>query len=410
MKKLFITILTIFSLFSLSFFTHSSFAIECGDDIPSGPDSEQPLKDYRDNCISKINDLQGQQKTLSSTISFLNSQINLAQAEIAQSEQELDVLELEIDDLTGKIDSIDFSLDDLTILFITRVKQSYKQRISDTGFALFNSTGFSDFFRRLEYIKKVRDHDREVMISLEKSRLDYDTQKTTKEEKQAEVEALQFKLESQRNSLAQQKSAKNKLLADTRNSEKQYQLLLSEAQTQLASFSRFITGQGGASILSGQTSCDDWGCYYNQRDSQWGNQAIGLSNSSMAEYGCLVTSMAMIASHYGKNITPGQIASSSSPFYSSTAYMLQGEWSVNGVSTTRTRLGYSTSLIDSELDAGRPVIVGIYGGPDHFLVIKSKVNGEYIMNDPYTENGKDLKFTDKYPLGAISVVHRVTVN
>ena len=73
-----------------------------------------------------------------------------------------------------------------------------------------------------------------------------------------------------------------------------------QAVAELAGFSRFVTSQGGASILSNQTSCDDWGCYYNQRDSQWGNILInGQSRYSMAGYGCLITSVAMVASHMG---------------------------------------------------------------------------------------------------------------
>jgi hypothetical protein len=120
--------------------------------------------------------------------------------------------------------------------------------------------------------------------------------------------------------------------------------------------------------------------------------------------------MAMMATHYGKNITPGDIAASNNPFFGNTAYMVFGTWSVNGVTATRTRLGGSTSLIDSELSAGRPVVVGIYGGPDHFLVIKAKEGNDYIMNDPFVENGGSVKFTDHYPLSAISTVDRVSIN
>jgi hypothetical protein len=198
-------------------------------------------------------------------------------------------------------------------------------------------------------------------------------------------------------------------LADTKNDETRYQKLLSDAQRQLASFRRFVSNQGGASILSNQTKCDGWGCYYNQRDSDWGNKSIGYSGEVMREVGCLVTSMAMVASHYGKSLKPGDIAGSGNPFWSNTAYMNQGSWTVNGVTMTRTRIGSSTAKIDEELAAGRPVVVGIYGGPDHFLVIKAKEGSDYIMNDPFPENGSNLKFTSKYPLSAISAVDRVTV-
>ncbi len=388
-------------------FTHLARAVECGDDIPS---EEGPLNEYITSCQNKISNLKGQQATLAAAIDYFTTQINLTQAQINATQQELDKLTLEIQDLSGKIESLNLSLQDLTRIFVQRVRQAYIRASLPSFYALFSSQGFADFFRRYHYLKVLQNHDRQVLVNLEKSRLDFDAQKQAKEIKQQQIAALKQKLQAQQASLAQQKAAKNKLLEDTKNSEKRYQQLLSQAQKQLAAFSRFVSLRGGASLLDHQTDCDDWGCYYNQRDSQWGNLGIGLSDSSMAEYGCLVTSMAMIASHYGKNLTPKDIASSPDPFWGNTAYMLQGTWTVSGVTMTRTRIGYSLADLDAELAKGKPVIVGIYGGPDHFLVVKRKEGDDYIINDPFVPQGKDLKFTSQYPLSAISVVDRVQVN
>lgn len=410
MKKLIGIFSILFLLITVSYLlfpVSRASALECGDELPK---EEAQLNDYIASCNTKLKDLSGQKATLAEAISYLNTQISLTQARIASTTVELEKLNVEIDDLSGKIESIDYSLDDLTRLFVERVKQTYIKREYWFSSVVAQASGLPDLLQNLQYAKKVRDHDRELLVALEKSRLDYDAQKTAKEEKQAEVEILKKTLDTQKSSLSTQKASKDKLLADTKNDEKRYAQLLSAAQSQLAAFSRFVSNQGGAGIVSGQTKCDDWGCYYNQRESEWGNMGIGLSSSSMREYGCLVTSMAMIATHYGKSLNPGQIASSSDPFWGTTAYMLQSAWSVNGVTMNRVRLGSSLANIDSELEAGRPVVVGIYGGPDHFLVIKKKEGDDYIMNDPFLEGGANIKFTDKYPLSAITAVDRVTVN
>lgn len=386
-------------------------ALECGEPL-TGSEPEGVLRDYKTSCEQKLGSIRGQKATLNAAIQYLNTQISLTQVKILSTEKDLEKLNQEINDLAGKIDSIDYSLDVLTKLFIARVREAYIRQdalptVTLTGH--LQSGTISGFIRQVEYAKKIRDHDREILIALEKSRLDYDTQKTLKELKQDEVEKLKSQLTAQKNSLSSQKAAKDKLLSDTRNDEQRYAALLSQAQRQLASFRRFVSSQGGGGILGNETRCNDWGCYYNQRDSAWGNQFMGLSDSLMREYGCLVTSMAMVASHYGKSLKPGDIAAASEPFFGSTAFMNQGSWTVNGVTMTRTRLGSALSHIDDELAAGRPVVVGIYGGPDHFLVIKSKEGGEYIMHDPFPAGGNDIKFTSKYPLSAISVVDRVTV-
>lgn len=372
----------------------------------SQSDLESQIAQYQ----AKLTELTGQKQTLAQALAVLTTQIKLTETKISANLAQLDKLDLEISDLSGRISSIDYSLTDLTKFFVGRVRETYMHRGTYDALVVAETSGLSDALRVIEYTKKIRDHDRNILISLEKSRLDYDTQKQEKEKKQAEIALVKKKLDSDKAILASQVASKNKLLSDTKNDETRYQKLLSDAQRQLASFHRFVSTQGGASILSNQTKCDGWGCYYNQRDSAWGDHFIGLSSEKMSEVGCLVTSTAMVVSHYGKTLTPGDIAASSNPFWGSTAYMNQGSWNVAGVTVTRTRIGSSTAKIDEELSAGRPVVVGIYGGPDHFIVIKEKVGDDYIMLDPFPENGGNIKFTSKYPLSAISSVDRVTIN
>lgn len=382
-------------------------AATCGESIPT---DQSALETYINDCNSKLSDLSGQKQTLSQAIGVLTTQISLTQAKINKQSADLAKLETEIADLSGRIQSIDYSLTDLTKLFVARVRDSYKNTARNPFTVLTESNGLTQFAKNLEYVQAVRDHDRNLLLALEKSRLDFDSQKTTKEKKQDELAAIKASLDREKSALAGQVAAKNKLLADTKNNEAKYQSLLSLAQAQLAAFRRFTTNQGGTSLLGNQTKCDDWGCYYNQRDSSWGNMSIGLSSESMKEVGCLVTSMAMVATHYGHNLKPSDIAASSSPFWGNTAFMNQGSWTVAGVTMSRTRIGSSTAKIDEELSAGRPVVVGIYSGPDHFLVITKKDGDDYIINDPYPENGGSIKFSSRYSLSAITAVDRVTVN
>lgn len=359
---------------------------------------------------SLISQSQGQQKTLSDTITYLNNKMALTQTQINQKEQELKILEEDINVLSVKIDQKDQDLDRTAVLFHSRLTEAYKRFYFKPLYLLFGSNGFSNFFESNKYLQVVQNSDSNMLKQLQITKSDLEIQKVIKEEKQKEVERVKAELAKQTATLRAQNLEKQRLLEVTRNDERRYQELLQQAQEQRAAFSRFVARFGGATILNNQTRCDGWGCYYNQRDSQWGNQLIGSSSENVANVGCLITSMAMIASHNGKSLTPSQIAASTTPFFGSTAYMLQAPWTVNGVTMNRTRLGSSVSLIDQELAAGRPVIVGIYGGPDHFLVIKGKEGGDYIMHDPFPEGGANLKFTDKYPLSAISSVDRVTVN
>jgi peptidoglycan hydrolase CwlO-like protein len=390
-------------------------AAVCGDAVPT---SESELRAYLNDCDSKLKNLSGQKQTLSQAMSVLTTQIALTQAKIAAQSQLLEQLEIEILDLSGKIQSLDYSLTDLTKLFVARVRGSYMSASRIPLAVIFESTGLPQFVKSLEYIEAVRDHDRNVLISLEKSRLDYDTQKTLKEKKQTEIEVVKKNLDREKAALTTQVSAKNKLLEETKNDEKRYQALRQEAQNRVAQLANYSASRGGSSLLSGTTKCDDWGCYYNQRDSSWGNQLIGNSNMTMASVGCLVTSAAMIASHYGKNLTPRDVAASAAPFEYDTADM-RFSWleSVNGAKVTRSPQGCSgsscLSIIDSELSANRPVIARITAANvagTHFIVITKKEGDNYIMKDPYEADGNNVPFTSKHSISALSRVDRVSVN
>ena len=118
----------------------------------------------------------------------------------------------------------------------------------------------------------------------------------------------------------------------------------------------------------------------------------------MAGYGCLITSVAMVASHMGhKEIMPSDIALSSGSNFAVDTAMLRYTITVKGVNISRN----GTSSIDSALNSG-PVIVGIYAyGGTHFVVLKSGSNGNYIMNDPFISGGHDISFTDHYSLNSI---------
>jgi peptidoglycan hydrolase CwlO-like protein len=392
----------------LSFFLAPiSFAIECDGVPPSGAGKEAEINQYIEKCTEKINGLKKEQTSLKQAIDTINSKINLAQGQINQTQVQIINIEKEIGVLGGVLDKVNESMSDLTKIYLARVKESYKRiRVDSMGF-LFSSNSFSDYFTKLKYLNTVKSKDQLILTELEKSRIDYDARRQSKLEKQQEIEKLKKRMEDQKKVLGSQQLEKKNLLAATASDEKKYQKLLSDAKAQLAALRRFVSSNGGASILSNQTKCDDWGCYYNQRDSQWGNMGLGGSNYSVAEYGCLISSVSMMASHAGKNIKPSDIAANASAFVSGYGYLLHS-FSVNGINVTVTNI--SKDKLDDELKAGRSVIAGLFGGPDHFIVIVKKDGDKYIMHDPFLENGSNRPLTDKYSVSNINSLRLVSFN
>jgi len=401
MKKLFL----VFVILSLFLWVKPSAAIECDGNPPSGADKEAEINEYIQKCNEKISSLQGEQTTLKQTISTLTSKINLAQGQINQTQAQINLLEKEVSVLDGVLDTVNDSMDQLEKIYTARVRESYRRSRATPVDLIFSTTSIGDYFTKLKYLNTVKSKDQLILVELERARLDYDQRKADKIAKQKEVEALRAKLVAQRKTLDTQQREKQNLLTVTQNDELKFQKLLSAAKANLAALRRFVSSQGGASILSNQTKCDDWGCYYNQRDSQWGTLGLGGSSYSVAEYGCLVSSVSMMASHAGKNIKPNDIAQNSAAFVTGYGYLLHS-FSVNGINVSITSV--SKDRLDSELNAGRSVIAGMYGGPDHFIVIVKKEGDKYIMHDPFLENGGNRQFSEKYNLSDINSLRLVS--
>lgn len=267
MKKivtLYIVFLALWSFGSIS----SVRAIDCETFDPKTSNNVGDLTECSTYYAGKLSQLSGQKQTLASAIDYLNTQIKLTQAKIAATSTQLDKLNAEIADLSTRIESIDYSLVDLTKIFVERVRETYMHRGTYEAAIITQSTGLPNLLRMLEYQKIIRDHDRSILISLEKSRLDFDAQKQAKEEKQKEIEALKKKLDADKMALNGQIAAKNKLLADTKNSEAQYQKLLASAQAELVAIKGIIAGLGKevkvkdvgegervASVIQGASPC-----------------------------------------------------------------------------------------------------------------------------------------------------------
>jgi peptidoglycan hydrolase CwlO-like protein len=345
----------------------------------------------------QVTKLQGQANTLSNQIAQFNAQIKLTTLKISQTEDQITLL-------GGRIDQLGDSLTALTSAFSARAVETYKlSRFENNFIFVLSATDLSDAVSRVHYLQKIEEEDRNLLAKLQTAQTTYQGQKT-------DQETLQKQLQIQQANLNTQKVAKNNLLTATKSDEAKYQSLLSQAIAQRNSFLNFVNSQGGASILQNQTvQQGSWGTYYNQRDSQWGNSFLGSSHLTMADYGCLVTSVAMMSTHYGKSMKPSDIAGTASAFFSpnTDTALLYWQFNVNGINVNLNSA--PVSQLDQKLANG-PVIVGLYSGPDHYIVLKSGSGGNYVMNDPFMENGGDKNFGDKYSVGNITMLFTVSFN
>ncbi len=368
--------------------------------------AETDLLNQINGLESTINNLQGQANSIANTIEVMKDKISLSESQIALTKEKIASITNDINASQQQITHLNGSLKDLTKLLLNRIVLTYEDSNIQPIEILATSNSVSDYVQKRSYLQLVQEHDRKLIYDTQQAQDNYVTIKNIREDQKKQVVVLENQLVDQTNQLDKEKSDQESLLAQTNGNIEEAQRQLAQDQAELAGFSNFVTSQGGASLLSGQTACDSWGCYYNQRDSQWGGVLInGQGGYSVAGYGCLITSIAMVASHMGHNISPGAIASSDGSNFSFGTAMLKYTISVSGLNIGRS----GVSPLDNALSSG-PVIVGIYAyGGTHFVVIKSGSGGNYVMDDPYIPNGHDINFTDHYSLSSIFEMDQLSI-
>jgi peptidoglycan hydrolase CwlO-like protein len=358
-------------------------------------DYQTCLTNLTNLCQNKVSQLQGQANTLANQIAQFNAQIKLAVLKINQTQAQIDLL-------GGRIDQLEISLNDLTKAFSARAVETYKlSRFESNFFFILSATDISDATQRFHYLQKIEEEDRNLLQKLTEAQTTYQGEKQ-------DQETLQFQLKTQQANLNSQKTAKNNLLVATQNSETKYQSILARAQAALASLANYAESVG-ISLIPHKDLSDDWGKYYNQRDENWGGllingQGSGCSGAcSVAKVGCLVTSYAMVTSHYGGSLTPGDVALNSGDFFPGTALFNSPGPSANGHGVTDYNDPSIQQLKDA-LDSGKVVIAGlsINGGPasthfsDHWVVLRSVDGDSFKINDPEYPGAMNVSLRDHY--------------
>ena len=208
-------------------------------------------------CLeNKLAGIRKQKSTLTNEINLINGRINLQQVKIKQTLADISRLEAEISGLSKQIENLNYSLDRLTDMLLTRIQARYKRSRVSSLLYLANSKNLRTLLLKQRYLDEAGKQTAELMKKAETQRLLYDSQKQRKEAAQEELEAKKIELETQRKELASQKAAQQKMLAATKQSEKNYQKQLAATLAEFKAIQAIISG-GGKEVTSGPVKAGD---------------------------------------------------------------------------------------------------------------------------------------------------------
>jgi hypothetical protein len=146
---------------------------------------------------------------------------------------------------------------------------------------------------------------------------------------------------------------------------------------------------------------------FDQGDTRWGGDQLGAGKTTIGGAGCAMTSMAMAGSKIsGQVLTPKQLdgyLDSHGGYSGKGGNSIEWNTAAQAFGLKAGKAGWSMNTINQQLDAGRPVVVGVdykqgsrggANGTDHWVTLtgRGQQNGQsvYYANDPAT--GKAFVF------------------
>ena len=218
-KIIFFTILFFLVIFSIQ-----------AQDNQQTTDLQKKINEYQ----TKLSQLSQQKNTLSSQIQYMDTQIYLTGLQISATEQKIVETEKEINLLGSRIEGLDQSLDYLSKQLIKRIVEGYKKRPFSIFSLLLDNKNANDFLNQVKYLKTAQTNNQKLLYTVQETKTNAEELKKLREEKKIELDKQTEALNYQKQSLDNQRGQKQKLLADTQNDEKIYQLRLADAQKELS--------------------------------------------------------------------------------------------------------------------------------------------------------------------------------
>lgn len=371
----------------------------------------QELERQAQEYQNVINQKKGQIKSLNNEIAIFDAQIGKLEIEMRVTEDFITQTELEISQLEYGLDQAekDIVSQKGNLGELIRTIDEYDET-TDLEIIL-QSEDLSDFFSQKNYLEGVQEKIQVKVENLKMLKTKMTQDKETKEKKKEKLEELKNRVAEQKSSLDYQKSSKQNLLKYTKGEENKYQQLLANIEKQKQSLLGDINQlrlQKAAELarlkeLQEKPPAQYWASekwYFRQDDPRWAESAIGYSGSKMADYGCAISSLAMVFSQKGNAITPGQMARQSI-FYYDLIVWPRGWGSASCINCPPAHSSsFDWDRLDRELSAGNPVIVfvrvkGRYAG--HYVVVHHKTgDGRYVVHDPLFGANIYLESTQVY--------------
>lgn len=368
-------------------------------DLLEGESKEKcVLLEEKEAAYKKIIELkQKQQSSLDKQISLMQSEMTSLETEITENQEKISRIDSQLNDLAGRIQEKEKSISKQRKMLAGLIQVYYENTQKDPFTSITKTALASAFLASEDQMGQVSQKVNEMLSNIQALKNELEKEHNAVEENKNKVITLKNQLEDKTDELEDSKKRKTTLLAETQGEEAKYKKKLERVEQQKQDLlgdinELYVSNSAEIEALKATLptpevkyrAANSW--YYSQKDPRWGDKTIGQSKSLLKDYGCALSSVAMVFTFHGKTVTPATMAKQ--PIYYWDLISWPTEW--NGVSlikkTGHNYGGIDWDTVDKEIEKNNPVIVFVRakGRAGHYVVIHNKdKQGRYVVHDPY---------------------------
>ncbi len=185
---------------------------------------EQEIASYQ----SELADLGREKDSLSNAIKELDLTKKKLNTEIAVTQNKIEKTNLRIKDLSADIGNKEESIRNNIKVMSSGIKATSELENSTLLATLLSEKDFSEAWKDIDTLAAVRERVHIAVQELKNTKIELEDTKEAEEDVRNELTSLRKRLSDQQKIVTDNTNAKNKLLAQTKNSEASYQKLLTE--------------------------------------------------------------------------------------------------------------------------------------------------------------------------------------
>lgn len=200
--------------------------------IKSKQQELEKLREEEKGYRKQIKEKQEEQASLKNQISILDSSIAKTEINIRSTQINIDKTNLEIKKVTLEILEKEEDIARKKEYLSSLLRLIYKNEQKNYLEILLLNNSFSEFLDQIKYTEGVSNNLTEVLEKVKQVKQELEEQNEDLEKKKKELEELKKELEEQRADIEDQKVNKKYILDQTKQSEREYQKLLSAAKAE----------------------------------------------------------------------------------------------------------------------------------------------------------------------------------